>query len=78
MILVDILIHIKQTKWTWAGHIMRRTNNQWSVRATEWIPSEGKELNDGSELSGVMKFKKESNHARLNKLEISERPLSYR
>lgn len=58
MILVDILINIKRKKWTWAGHIMRRTNNRWSVRASEWIPSEGKEFKDGSELGGAMKLKK--------------------
>lgn len=29
-------------KWTWAGHVMRRTDNRWTVRATEWLPRDGK------------------------------------
>ncbi|MCJ3464060.1 hypothetical protein LNY58_26610, partial [Klebsiella pneumoniae] len=38
----DIILSIKRKKWTWAGHVMRRKDNRWTVRATEWIPREGK------------------------------------
>ena len=34
----DILVEIKKKKWTWAGHVMRRQDNRWSLRVTEWIP----------------------------------------
>ncbi len=37
----DILVEIKK-KWAWAGHVMRRQDNRWSLRVTEWIPREGK------------------------------------
>lgn len=33
---------IKPTKRTWASRVMRRTGNRWSLRATGWIPREGK------------------------------------
>ena len=38
----DILVEIKKKKWVWAGHVMRRQDNRWSLRVTEWIPREGK------------------------------------
>ncbi|MCL1440826.1 hypothetical protein, partial [Enterobacter hormaechei] len=38
----DTLVEIKRKKWTWAGHVMRRQDNRWSLRVTEWIPREGK------------------------------------
>ena len=38
----DILSTIKKKKWTWAGHVMRRDDNRWTVRLTEWIPRDGK------------------------------------
>ncbi len=31
----DILITIKNKKWTWAGHVMRRRDNRWTTRVTE-------------------------------------------
>ncbi len=27
----DILVTIKNKKWTWAGHVMRRRDNRWTV-----------------------------------------------
>ena len=38
----DILTTIKRKKWTWARHIMRRTDNRWTIRVTEWQPRDGK------------------------------------
>ncbi|XP_077511834.1 uncharacterized protein LOC144122145 isoform X1 [Amblyomma americanum] len=38
----DILVEIKRKKWAWAGHVMQRQDNRWSLRVTEWIPREGK------------------------------------
>ena len=38
----DIMSTIKKKKWTWAGHVMRRDDNRWTVRLTEWIPRDGK------------------------------------
>jgi len=32
---------IKNRKWTWAGHISRRTDNRWSAALTVWIPMGG-------------------------------------
>ncbi len=32
----DILTTIKLRKWSWAGHVMRRTDNRWTKRVTEW------------------------------------------
>ena len=40
--IADILFDIKRTKWSWAGHVMRRMDNRWTIRVTEWIPREGK------------------------------------
>ncbi len=37
----DILMTIKKKKWSWAGHIMRRTN-KWTKRVTEWQPRNSK------------------------------------
>ncbi len=38
----DILKTIKNKKWTWAGHIMRRRDNRWTTRVTEWQPRNGR------------------------------------
>ena len=38
----DILTTIKRKKWTWAGHVMHRNDNRWTVRLTEWQPRDGK------------------------------------
>ena len=40
--LEDILTIIKRRKWSWAGHVMRRTDNRWTTRITEWQPREGR------------------------------------
>ncbi len=37
----DILMAIKNKKWTWAGHVMRRHDNRWTMRATKWQPRNG-------------------------------------
>lgn len=37
----DIIVQIKKKKWTWAGHVVRRTDNRWTTRATEWTPRDG-------------------------------------
>ena len=31
----DILVTIKKKKWAWAGHVMRRTDDGWTLRLTE-------------------------------------------
>ncbi len=31
----DILMTIKNKKWTWAVHVMRRRDNRWTTRVTE-------------------------------------------
>ncbi len=31
----DILMTIKNKKWTWGGHVMRRLDDRWITRATE-------------------------------------------
>ncbi len=38
----DILVTIKNKKWTWAGHVMRRRDNRWTTRGTEWQPRNGR------------------------------------
>ncbi len=38
----DILMTIKKKKWSWAGHIMHRTDNRWTKRVTEWQPRNSK------------------------------------
>ena len=32
----DIVEHIAAAKWRWAGHVNRMSDNQWTVRTTEW------------------------------------------
>ncbi len=34
----DILLTVKMKIWSSAGHIMRRTDNRWTKRVTEWQP----------------------------------------
>ncbi len=38
----DILMTIKNKKWIWAGHVMRRSDNRWTTRVTEWQPRNGR------------------------------------
>ena len=34
----DILETISKPKWTWAGHLTRRTDNRWTTKLTFWQP----------------------------------------
>ena len=38
----DIIEKIKESKWKWAGHLSRTTDNRWTKRLTEWQPRTGK------------------------------------
>ena len=38
----DILKTIKPRKWTWAGHVARRTDGRWTTSVTEWTSRTGK------------------------------------
>ena len=38
----DIILKIKEAKWRWAGHLMRKDDNRWTKRMTEWQPRCGK------------------------------------
>ncbi len=40
----DILARIKMRKWSWAGHIMCRTDNRWTKRVIEWQPRNCKRI----------------------------------
>ncbi len=33
---------IKNKKVTWTGHVMRRRDNRWTTRVTEWQPRNGR------------------------------------
>ena len=37
----DVTEKITKTKWSWAGHIARMTDNRWTIRSTEWRVREG-------------------------------------
>ena len=32
----DVMLKIKETKWRLAGHLIRRKDNRWTKRLTEW------------------------------------------
>uniref|UniRef100_A0A4P6D9I7 Putative endonuclease-reverse transcriptase panstrongylus megistus n=1 Tax=Rhodnius prolixus TaxID=13249 RepID=A0A4P6D9I7_RHOPR len=34
----DALLTINKLKWDWTGHLMRKTDERWSLTATEWTP----------------------------------------
>ena len=38
----DIVKEVKKKKWKWAVHVIRRNDNRWSHRLTNWFPREGK------------------------------------
>ncbi len=38
----DVLTTIKKMKWSWAGHIMCRTDNRWTKKVAEWQPRNSK------------------------------------
>ncbi len=37
-----IVVTIKNKKWTWAGYVIRRRDNRWTTRVTEWQPRKGR------------------------------------
>ena len=39
---MDIMEIIKNRKWTWEGHVSRRTDNRWSAAVTVWTSMGGK------------------------------------
>ena len=39
----DIVKEVKKKKWKWAVHVIRRNDNRWSHRLTNWFPREGKQ-----------------------------------
>lgn len=45
-----ILTTNKIKKWTWAGHVMRRADNRWIVKVTEWQPRDGRRSQGRTEL----------------------------
>ena len=38
----DILHYVARMKWRWAGHVARRRDNRWTIRATDWRPRNGR------------------------------------
>ena len=34
----DIVERIKSLKWSWAGHVARRTDDRWTRKVLEWYP----------------------------------------
>lgn len=32
----NVLITIKKAKWSWASHVMHKTDNGWKKKVTEW------------------------------------------
>ena len=38
----DALLHAKQLKWDFTGHIQRVTDERWTKVIENWIPSDGK------------------------------------
>ncbi len=42
----DIIMISKNKKWTWEGHVLRRRDNRWSVRVTDFQPRNGR-INQG-------------------------------
>ena len=34
----DIIRSIRESKHRWAGHVVRRRDNRWTITVTEWIP----------------------------------------
>ena len=32
----EIVQHVTNTKWKWAGHIAQIKDNRWTIRSTEW------------------------------------------
>ncbi|WKY03659.1 hypothetical protein Q1695_004984 [Nippostrongylus brasiliensis] len=40
--LADPLQYMKKSKHRWAGHLLRRKDDRWSLRVTEWLPRDHK------------------------------------
>ncbi len=40
--LEDILMTVKNKKWTWTGYVMCRRDNIWTTKGTEWQPRNGR------------------------------------
>ncbi|WKX91158.1 hypothetical protein Q1695_009751 [Nippostrongylus brasiliensis] len=40
--LADPLQYMKKSKYRWAGHLLRRKDDRWSLRVTEWLPRDHK------------------------------------
>ena len=38
----DRMVKIEEAQWSCAGHVMRRDDNRWTKRVTEWQPRNGK------------------------------------
>ena len=38
----DVIKTAKKMKWSWAGHIARRTDGRWTTNVLQWIPREKK------------------------------------
>ncbi|WKX88633.1 hypothetical protein Q1695_008344 [Nippostrongylus brasiliensis] len=36
--IADPLQHMMKSKYRWAGHLLRRKDDRWSLRVTEWLP----------------------------------------
>ena len=37
----DVIQEALSFKWSWAGHLIRRTDNRWRRKVTEWQPKTG-------------------------------------
>ncbi len=59
----DILVTIKNKKWTWAGHIMRRRDNRWTMRVTEGNPGMVGEIRANRVSGGGMKLEHSQDQA---------------
>ena len=40
--ILNIIKHITNTKWEWAGHVARMQDNRWTIRTTEWQLRKGR------------------------------------
>ena len=40
--ILNIIKHITNTKWRWAGHVARMQDNRWTIRTTEWQVRKGR------------------------------------
>ena len=39
---IDVIQRVKNAKWSWAGHIARRTDNRWTSLIMDWYPRDKK------------------------------------